>query len=65
MYKFGIHEYLIKEDKIELIADYIDEHIGVDFVIKEDSIIMFDITEAEHTALRAYISEHNAWRNDE
>ena len=64
MYKFGIHEYLIEKDKIKLISDYINEHIGVDFVIKEDSIIMFDITETNHTALRAYISENNAWRNE-
>lgn len=61
MYNIGIQEYLIKDDKIELIADYIDEYIGVDFEVEEGSIIMFDITEAEHIALRAHISKHNAW----
>ena len=61
MYNSGIQEYLIKDNKIELITNYIDEYIGVDFVVKEDSIIMFDITEAKHIALRAYISKHNAW----
>lgn len=65
MYKFGIHEYLIKKDKIKLIADYIDEHMGVDFVVREDSIVMVDIKEENDTALREYISEHNAWREDE
>ena len=62
MYNIGIQEYLIKDDKIELIAGYIDEHIGVDYEVDEgSSIIMFDITEAEHIALRAHISKHNAW----
>ena len=61
MYNIGVQEYLIKDNKIELITDYIDEHIGVDFEVDEDNITIFDITEVEHITLRTYISKHNAW----
>ena len=64
MYKFGIHEFLIKKDKIKLVADYIKEHMGVDFVIREDSIVIFDIREKHDKALRAYLSKYNAWRDE-
>ena len=55
----------LKKDKVKLVADYIEEHMGVDFVIREDNIVIFDIREKHDTALRAYLSEHNAWREDE
>ena len=61
MYNIGAQEYLIKDDKVELITDYIDEHIGVDYEVDKGNVVIFDITEAEHIALRTYISKHNAW----
>jgi len=64
MYKFGIHEFLVKKDKVKLVADYIEEHIGVDFVIRENSVVIFDIREEHDKALRAYLSKHDAWRDE-
>ena len=64
MYKFGIHEFLVKKDKVKLVADYIEEHIGVDFVIRENSVVIFDIREEHDKALRAYLSKHDAWQDE-
>jgi len=61
MYTIGVQEYLILEHKINLISEYIDEFIGADYEIEEFSITIFDITQSEHEALRAYISKHHAW----
>ena len=64
MYKFGIHEFLVKKDKVKLVADYIEEHIGVDFVIRENSVVIFDIREEHDKALRAYLLKHDAWQDE-
>lgn len=60
MYNIGTLEYLVKKDKVEMITDYIEEYIGLDYEVVENKIIIAGIPLDEHMALRRYISKTNS-----
>jgi len=65
----GTQEYLVND--IETVIKYIGEKIGVDYEVTLDnedssrgSIVIFELEEEEHLALRNFISKNSLWLED-